>query len=61
MNSRHPKTPARGLGGSVLRLLTPDPVNPGNPLNPRDPRMSSKIADLRVNNSIWGHACSRML
>ena len=31
MNSRHPKTPARGLGGSVLRLLTPFPANPRNP------------------------------
>ena len=40
VNSRHPKTPARGLGGSVLRLLTPFLVNP---LNPRNPRMSPKF------------------
>ena len=30
-NSRHPETPARGLGGSELRLLTPFPQDPGNP------------------------------
>ena len=40
-NSRHPKTPARGLGGSDLRLLTPFP---GNPRNPGNPRMNSKNA-----------------
>ncbi len=57
-NSRHPKTPARGLGGSVLRLLTPFPGNPGNPLNPL---MSSRNGLFVVNNSTWGHACSRML
>ena len=40
-NSRHPKTPARGLGGSELRLLTPFPLDPRDP---RDPRMSSQPA-----------------
>ena len=61
VNSRNTKTPARGLGGSVLRLLTPFPGNPGHPGNPGNPRMSSRIAEFGVNNSICGHACSRML
>ena len=48
-NSRHPKTHARGLGGSVLRLLT------AFPLNPLNPGMSSRIADFCVNNNMLGH------
>ena len=55
VNSRHPKTPARCLGGSVLHLLTPFPRMPGIP------GMSSKNGLFIVNNSIWGHACARML
>ena len=40
-NSRHPKTPACGLGVSDLWLLTLFLLNPGNP---RNPGMNSKNA-----------------